>query len=171
MTNWDVLVEHLEQRWNKSRSQVCEQLTFTIRYAIITPLSSVKALSDLLEKNTKSSQIRDWAKECHQTCQYWLESYGKIQDRCLSNLDDNEMACKCILQDVGALLASSVDILFQNTKVLDHAAEEEAEVGKTLFQKLSIITQIHYQLRAQDLSWLMAYINYEEELRGGPTLG
>jgi hypothetical protein len=168
MTNWETLSGRLRQRWNVSDEELFEQLIVTIRYAIFTPLDFVHSASDLLKGNAKSHQVQDWAEKCHKRCQDWLNGYLEIQDRCLDDSSDKKAACRCILQGVGPLLANSIDLV-QEAQSLglnesDLAEEDMTRIIKQLLQKLAIIVQIHSEVRTQDLSWLLKYIDGEDKL-------
>ena len=162
--SWDNLIKRLEKQWNKSRTEVHEQLVVTIRYAIFTSLDSIKVLSGLLVDQAKAPEIQDWAKECHQICLNWIDSYWKIQESCSSRQSEKEPACKCILEDVNTLLANSINIYSQGISIPDNEVKS-SQVREMLFEKLFTVTQIYKQLQAQDSSWLLQYIEYEDELR------
>ncbi|MCP4540710.1 MAG: hypothetical protein GY832_26525 [Chloroflexi bacterium] len=168
MTSWDTLLNHLERRWNASHKEVCEQLIVTIRYAVFTQLDFVQSASDLLKKGAESSQVQNWAEKCYDICQDWLNDYWKLQERCLSNSDNQETVCKCILQGIGPLLANSVGLLKGELILsLDGGnliGEDMNRIVKQLLQKLTVVVQIHNEISSQDLSWLLTYIDNEDKL-------
>lgn len=166
MGSWDDFINYLEQHWDKSKPEVCEQLIPTIRYAVFTPLDGVKTLSDLLANQAKSSQIQSWARDCHHNCQNWINKYWEIQQSCLNNSEDKEKCCKCILQGIQGLFTDGMDVLSPEKKLFVLIEEEFSGLGKTLFDKLASIVRIHDQLHTQNLFWLQEYINEQDTLRG-----
>ena len=164
MTSWDDLVGTLQLRWDDSREDVCGQLVYCIKYAIFTPLSAVRTASQLLSEHADSPHVRSWAKECHQTCNNWKDNYWKIQDGCLSKIEDKEKACLCILDELKTLFANLDKVLEQGESILQFLKGDMADLGKILIKTLSLVKQIEKNLQEQDLSWLMEYLDNEAKL-------
>ena len=162
MINWDLLLNHLEQRWDMSHLEVCEQLVITIRYAVYSPLAFIRSASSLLKEKTESLQVRTWATECYRKSKDWMDKYWIIQENCLQNAIINEVICKCLLQGIGSLFADGADLLHQEAQLRDLVKGEMAQVADMIAQKLSVVIQIHDELRSGNLSWLLRYINEED---------
>lgn len=165
---WDEFVNHLEQRWNQSGPELYQVLVNVIKYAILTPLGLVTTAVEILKDDEQTPPpVRNWAQECYQACQSWIDNYyEEIHVPCLAGSDDSERNCKCILQAVETLFANSPGLLVRGSEFQRLELDEHQ---KTLFgillKKLSTITQIHNELQEQNLSWLLTYIDEGEQAR------
>jgi hypothetical protein len=153
MTNLDMLIKQLEQQWNVSPVEACKRLIGAMGKAINTPLGAIKMGSGLLKDNAESVQVQQWADKCHQQSLYWQDNHQKILKHCL---DQSATSCQCVLQDIENLFIDSSDLLAQGKQI--SVEEKLVNLHNTLLQQLIILSQIHIQLQAQDLAWLLPHV-------------
>jgi hypothetical protein len=153
MANLDMLIKQLEQQWDVSSAEACRRLIGAMGKAINTPLGTIKMASDLLKNNTESVPAQQWAGKCHQQSLHWRDNYQKIVKFCL---DQPVASCPCVLQEIENLFVDSSDLLVQFKQL--PVEEKLADLYRLILQQLTLLNQIHLQLQAKDLSWLLSHV-------------
>ncbi len=153
MTNLDMLIRQLEQQWNVSPAEACKRLIGAMGKAINAPLGAIKMGSGLLQDNAESVQAQQWADKCHQQSLHWRDNYQKILRHCL---DQSATGCQCVLQDIENLFSDSSDLLAQGKQI--PVEEKLASIHHAILQQLITLSQIHVQLQAKELSWLLPHV-------------
>lgn len=157
MTDLDPLIKQLEQQWDVSAAEACKRLIGAMGKAVNAPLAAIKMSSGLLKDNAESVQAQRWADKCHRQSLHWRDSYQKILRH---RLDQSVTSCQCVLQDIENLFIAGPDLLAQGEQI--SVEGKLAGVHHAILQQLIALSQIHFQLQAKDLSWLLPHVTYKE---------
>lgn len=153
MTSLDMLIKQLEQQWDASPTEVCKRLVGAMGKEINSSLGAIKMGSALLKDHAESVQAQQWAGKCHQQSLHWRDNYQKIVKHCLNQA---ATSCHCVLQEIENLFIESVELLAQGQQIL--VEEKLASLHHVLLQQLTALSQLHLQLQAKDLSWLLPHV-------------
>lgn len=153
MTTLDMLIKRLEQELNDSPAEACERLIGAMGVALTTSLGAIKMGSELLKAHTEALQAQQWADTCYQQSLQWLDDYRKI---IREHRDQPPTSCQGVLQAIENLFTNSLELLAQGEQL--SVEEKLAGMRDITLQHLVTVSQIHTQLQAKDLSWLLPHV-------------